>query len=96
MSRLPQLIVVGVLVWALVLAVGAYLGPAKDRGISSGAAGAQVDPDLARRQQLRKWGRGALVLGCTTVFVVFWTGMLLARRRRLQREQHEVEDSDAE
>jgi hypothetical protein len=94
MSRAPVWIVVGVLVWSAFLALGAFLGPAKDRGISSAPPNVQVDPELARKRQIYKWGRAALVSGCATLFIMFWAAMLLARRRRLQREFLEETELD--
>jgi hypothetical protein len=95
MSRAPQFIFAGVLIWASFLAAGAYLGPAKDRGITYPAATTETEREAARKRELHQWGRAALVSGCATAFVMFWAGMLLARRKRLERERHEDEDQNA-
>ncbi len=89
-SKILWAIVAGLIVWTIVLAAGAYIGPtARPTGETIEKARTEtgepvpLSPRAARNKVLRP----VIVVGCTAALLAFWGTMFALRARRLAKKE---------
>jgi len=89
-SKILWAIVAGLIVWTVVLAAGAYIGPTA-RPTRETIENARTDTGepvpLPARGARNKILRPVIVVGCTAALLAFWGTMFTLRARRLAKKE---------